>query len=93
MLPYCVSKLGRVVLASATILATSVAPSQACTGLMLTNEDGTFVSGRIVEFGIKIDASAAMAPRGYSSTDQTPAGDSLKYTAKHAAAVSMPIPT
>lgn len=85
MLLYCISKLGRVVLASATILATSVAPSQACTGLMLTNEDGTFVSGRTVEFGIKIDASAAMVPRGYSFTGQTPAGDGLKYTAKHAA--------
>jgi choloylglycine hydrolase len=52
---------------------------------MLTNEDGTFVSGRTVEFGIKIDASATMVPRGYSSTGQTPAGDGLKYTAKHAA--------
>ena len=85
MISSSLSKLGRVILASATILATFMAPSQACTGLRLTNKDGTTVSGRTVEFGIKIDASVTMVPRGYSSTGQTPAGDGLKYTAKHAA--------
>ena len=80
-----VSKLGRVFLASATILAAAIAPSQACTGIQLTNKDGTFISGRTVEFGIKIDASVAMVPRGYAFTGKTPAGDGLKYAAKHAA--------
>lgn len=78
------STLGRVILASATILATSLAPSQACTGLKLVNKDGSFVTGRTVEFGIKIDATAAMVPRGYAFTGKTPNGDGLKYTAKHA---------
>lgn len=79
------SKIGRVALASATILTTSIAPAQACTGLMLVNKDGSMVAGRTVEFGTKIDASAAMVPRGYVFTGKTPAGDGLKYTAKYAA--------
>ena len=41
--------------------------------------------GRTVEFGIEIDASIAMVPRGYAFTGQTPAGSGLNYTAKHAA--------
>ena len=60
-------------------------PALACTGLMLTNKDGSTVSGRTVEFGIKIDASVAMVPRGYAFTGETPSGEGLKYTAKHAA--------
>lgn len=52
---------------------------------MLTNKDGSFVSGRTVEFGVKIDISAAMVPRGHVFTGKTPAGDGLKYTAKYAA--------
>lgn len=79
------SKLGRLFLASMTIMATSVAPSQACTGIQLTNKDGSIVSGRTVEFGIKIDTSVALVPRGYAFTGKTPAGDGMTYTAKHAA--------
>ena len=84
MLSSCFSKLGRVALASALLLATTLTPSQACTGLRLTNKDGTTVSGRTVEFGIEIDGSVAMIPRGQTFTGQTPAGDGMKYTAKHA---------
>lgn len=85
MSSFPLSKIGRVLLASATVLATAISPSQACTGLQLTNKDGTFVNGRTVEFGIKIDASVAMVPRGYTFTGKTPAGDGLTYSAKHAA--------
>ena len=79
------SKLARVFLASATVLASAVVPSQACTGIELTNKDGSTVSGRTVEFGVKIDASIAIVPHGFAFTGRTPAGDGLKYTAKHAA--------
>lgn len=79
------SKFTRVFLASITVMATAVAPSQACTGIQLTNKDGSIVSGRTVEFGIKIDTSIVMVPRGYAFTGKTPNGDGLKYTAKHAA--------
>lgn len=60
-------------------------PTRACTGIQLTNKDGSIVNGRTVEFGIKIDTSIAMVPRGYAFTGDTPAGDGLKYSAKHAA--------
>lgn len=79
-----VSNLARVLLASATMLATAFAPASACTGIQLTNKDGSVVSGRTVEFGIKIDISVAFVPRGHAFTGATPAGDGMKYTAKHA---------
>ena len=60
-------------------------PVFACTGIQLTNKDGSIVNGRTVEFGIKIDISLAVVPRGYAFTGETPDGDGLKYTAKHAA--------
>ena len=85
MLSSRISKISRLALASAIILTTSIAPSQACTGLMLINKDGSLVAGRTVEFGLKLDASAAIVPRGYAFTGRTPAGDGMKYTAKYAA--------
>ena len=72
-------------LIAVTSLLAANTPARACTGLMLTNKDGSTVSGRTVEFGIKIDASVAMVPRGYAFTGDTPSGGGLKYTAKHAA--------
>lgn len=80
-----IKKIGRAAIASATILSTLMSTSQACTGLMLINKDGSMVAGRTVEFGNKIDASAAMVPRGYAFTGMTPNGDGLKYIAKYAA--------
>ena len=80
-----IKKIGRAALACATILTTAITPVQACTGLMLINKDGSLVAGRTVEFGLKIDASAAIVPRGYAFTGRTPTGDGLKYTAKYAA--------
>lgn len=72
-------------LIAVTSLVAANTPARACTGLMLTNKDGSTVSGRTVEFGIKIDVSVAMVPRGYAFTGDTPSGDGLKYTAKQAA--------
>jgi choloylglycine hydrolase len=85
MLSSYINKIGRAALACATILTTIITPVQACTGLMLINKDGSLVAGRTVEFGLKLDASAALVPRGYAFTGRTPAGDGLKYTAKYAA--------
>lgn len=84
MISQFVSKLARVAVTSATVLALATGQTLACTGLMLTNKDGSTVSGRTVEFGIKIDTSVAMVPRGFAFTGKTPAGDGLKYTAKYA---------
>lgn len=80
----CVSKISRFVLTSAAVLSMTIGQSLACTGILLTNKDGSIASGRTVEFGIKIDITAALVPRGFTFTGKTPAGDGMKYTAKYA---------
>ena len=62
---------------------------EGCTGLQLQSEDGLHVSGRTLEFGIKIDSYAVVVPRGYSFTGTTPLGEGLKYQAKYGAVGSM----
>jgi choloylglycine hydrolase len=58
----------------------------ACTGIQLKDKDGTFVTGRTVEFGIPLKLSRLVVPRGYKFTGTTPSGnDGLSYTAKYAA--------
>ncbi len=56
-----------------------------CTAIELKTQDGAIVHGRTVEFGIDIDISIAVVPRGYAFTGQTPLGDGLSYKAKYAA--------
>lgn len=55
----------------------------ACTGLMLTAKDKTFVHGRTLEFGIPVDASVAVIPRGYEFKANTPNGLGLTYQSKY----------
>jgi len=57
----------------------------ACTGIRLTADDGSVVTGRTVEFGTVIDMSVAVIPKNYSFTGQTPSGDGLVYTSKYSA--------
>lgn len=59
-------------------------PVSACTGIMLKTKDGSIVHGRTLEFGIMIDTSIAVVPRGYTFVGETPNGDGLKYAAKYA---------
>lgn len=63
----------------------SSAGLEACTGIKLTAKDGSIVHGRTLEFGIKVDASAAIIPRGYKFTGTTPQGPGLSYASKYAA--------
>lgn len=58
---------------------------QACTGLMLKARDGSFVHGRTLEFGVKINTSIAVIPRGYEFVGTSPKGPGLKYKSKYAA--------
>lgn len=68
----------------ATLL--SVQPiASACTGIMLKDQDNSFVNGRTVEFGIAIDSSVAVVPRNYTFVGQTPMGKGMQYTSKYAA--------
>ncbi len=58
---------------------------EGCTGIQIKPEDGLHVNGRTLEFGIKIESSAVIVPRGYSFTGTTPLGEGLKYQAKYGA--------
>ncbi|CDR33239.1 linear amide C-N hydrolase [Criblamydia sequanensis] len=74
-----------------TALLTAAIPffSEACTGLMLKANDGSFVHGRTLEFGMKLDTSILFIPRGYEFHGTTPLGDGLTYKAKYAATGAM----
>lgn len=56
----------------------------ACTGIELKANDGGFVHGRTLEFGIPIETEVAFIPRGYEFTGATEIGSGLKYKAKYA---------
>ena len=58
--------------------------AEACTGIQLQTKDGAFVSGRTLEFGIFLETSVIVVPRGYAFTGQTTLGDGKKWTAKYA---------
>jgi choloylglycine hydrolase len=75
----------RTSLAAVIAVALAAQNALACTGIMLTNTDGSFVHGRTVEFGAAIDSSIAVVPRGHAFVGKTPRGNGLKYTAKYAA--------
>lgn len=55
-----------------------------CTGIMLRSEDGAIVHGRTAEFGIYIDTTIALVPRGYHFVGETPLGKGMEYTTKYA---------
>lgn len=63
--------------------------AEACTGMKLTAKDGTFVTGRTLEFGIQVDVSVAVVPRNYKFKGTTPNGEGLSYTSKYAAVGAM----
>jgi choloylglycine hydrolase len=60
-----------------------------CTGIRLASEDGSFVNGRTLEFGVFVDTSVAVIPRGYDFVGTTPQGPGLNYKAKYAAVGSI----
>lgn len=59
--------------------------AQACTGIMLRNADGTIVHGRTLEFGIPVETTIEIVPRGYEFVGKAPGGPGLKYKAKYGA--------
>jgi choloylglycine hydrolase len=56
----------------------------ACTGIRLTAKDGSMVHGRTLEFGLPIESSIAVIPRGYAFVGNTPKGRGLNYISKYA---------
>ena len=75
----------RTILAAAMAVCLAAQTALACTGVMLKTTDGSFVHGRTVEFGVKLESSIAVIPRGQAFVGKTPRGDGLRYAAKYAA--------
>jgi choloylglycine hydrolase len=79
------SQMTRLTIVTALIGLLRIANLEACTGIKLTAKDGSLVHGRTLEFGIKVDTSIAVVPRGYEFKGTTPNGPGLSYKAKYAA--------
>lgn len=75
-------KISRLLTFCAALLAVSVKLS-ACTGMLLKNKDSTVVSGRTVEFGIDLDMTLAVVPRGYAFAGDVSGGEGKKYISKY----------
>lgn len=58
---------------------------EACTGILLKANDHSVVHGRTLEFGLKIDLSTVVVPRGHEFVGTTPNGTGLKYKSRYAA--------
>lgn len=80
--------------AAITLLASTAA--EACTGIRLTAGDGTVVHARTLEFGIDLDSSILMIPRGLARSGTTPDGKpglawKTKYASVGANGAGLPI--
>jgi len=56
----------------------------ACTGIKLVAKDGSFVHGRTLEFGIQLDPSIVVVPRGYEFKATNAKGTGFSYKTKYA---------
>jgi choloylglycine hydrolase len=81
---------------SALAISGTVNAASACTGIRLIAEDGSVIHARTLEFGLDLESSVLVFPRGYARTGTTPDGTpGLQWTAKYASvganAVDLPI--
>jgi choloylglycine hydrolase len=59
-------------------------PGQACTGISLDAGDGALIRGRTLEFGLPVDSSILVIPKGQALTGHLPdGGDGIAYTTKY----------
>lgn len=71
--------------AASLLLAGVLQPVQACTGIRLAAADGSVIHARTLEFGIDIESSVLVIPRGYARSGSTPDGKpGLQWTSKYA---------
>lgn len=69
----------------ATILVQAATLSQACTGIKLKADDGSIVTGRTMEFGMKAPTALSVVPRGTEATAMGPNGKpGLKWKSTYA---------
>lgn len=78
------SQIYRLAIALAIVMAGTLTNLEACTGIKLEAKDGSVVHGRTLEFGVKVDTSTVIVPRGYEFVGTTPKGPGLAYKAKYA---------
>ncbi len=71
-------------LVAAAAMAIGFSSASACTGLQITTEDKAVINGRTVEFGVFLDTSVVVVPRGYKFTGVTTLGEGKKWTSKYA---------
>ena len=71
-------------LVSAAVMALGFSSASACTGLQITTKDNAVINGRTVEFGVFLDTSIVVVPRGYKFTGTTTLGEGKKWTSKYA---------
>lgn len=86
---FAYSHLQKVLLTLTGFLLPCVVPLDACTGIKLTPKDGSIIHGRTLEFGVQVDSSVSVVPRGYAFTGTTPQGPGLTYKAKYGAVGAM----
>ena len=73
-------------LIAVAVTALGISTASACTGCQIKTGDNAVINGRTVEFGVLIDTSIAVVPRGHKFTGMTTLGDGKKWTAKYASA-------
>ena len=73
------------VMAAGLTAGGAVSSVVACTGILLTAEDGTVVHARTLEFGLDLQSNVLMVPRGWARVGTTPnRADGLKWKARYA---------
>ena len=88
-----IRKFAAALAAAALLLSTA---AEACTGIRLIAQDGSVIHARTLEFGIDLDSSILMIPRGYARTGTTPDGKpgltwKTKYASVGANGAGLPI--
>ena len=69
----------------ALLLGSATQSVQACTGIRLEANDGTFVHARTLEFAVDLQSNVIIVPRGYSRTGSAPDGkEGLKWKSRYA---------
>jgi len=93
------ARLGLSAMLSFSLLTLPVSPARACTSVLLSTQDGAFVYGRTLEFGLQMNSQLMIVPRNLTITGTGPEGDvgqggltwTTKYAATGANALGLPV--
>jgi choloylglycine hydrolase len=93
------ARLGLSALLSFSLLFLPVNAARACTSILLPAQDGGFVYGRTLEFGLQMNSQLMIVPRNLKITGTGPAGNvgqggltwTTKYAATGANALGLPV--